>query len=300
MVSTEIWVSVYCTTYNQAKYVRQALEGILMQRTTFRYQIVIHDDASSDGTDKIIEEYHSLYPDIIVPILEKENQYRRIGYEGIYAIMKPYLKGKYIAYCEGDDYWIDPLKLQKQVDFLETNKSFSLCGTNGFVYWDNLDRAPYYFNSRAKGCELYPREVAKFWQLPTASIVHRRDLRDNYPSWVNNVNFWDFALVLVASARGGVYYMPDVTCVYRRSLINKFSASNTYGKKNKEVAEKHLKLIKDFDEWTGHSLCLEEAIKWHSDGLKYSTLREKNRYLPYFLMPGFAWKMRKEVRKTNT
>lgn len=124
----EYEVSVYCCTYNHEKYIRDALEGFFMQKTDFDWKLVIHDDASTDGTQDIIREYIDKYPERIVSILQTENQYSQ-GID-INKIMSKYLKGKYIATCEGDDYWTDPYKLQKQYDFLQQNPEFSGCYHN--------------------------------------------------------------------------------------------------------------------------------------------------------------------------
>ena len=214
--------------------------------------------------------------------------------------MRPYMTGKYIAYCEADDYWIDPLKLQKQVDFMELHQDCSLCGTNAFVYWDELAKAPRYFNQRAKEYTFNPVEIAKHWQLPTASIIHRRTLRDNYPNWTKAYNYWDFIMVLIACANGKVCYLPDVTCVYRCSLINKYSASNTYGNKSQKVAESHLQILQNFDDWTQNNLHIDEAIEYHKNGLKFNKLRAKNRFLPYILLPKFAFELRRQIKQQKT
>ena len=117
-------VSICSITYNHAPYIRQCLDGFLMQKTNFKYEIIIHDDASTDGTAEIIKEYAEKYPDLITPIFQTENQFSK-GLRGFYArFVYPRAKGKYIALCDGDDYWTDPLKLQKQVDFLEDNPDY--------------------------------------------------------------------------------------------------------------------------------------------------------------------------------
>jgi len=117
-------VSICCITYNQDRYIRNAIEGFLMQKTTFTYEIIIHDDASTDSTQKIIKEYVGKNTHII-PILRTTN----IKSKGVavFPITFEKARGKYIAICEGDDYWTDPYKLQKQVDFMESNKCVSLC-----------------------------------------------------------------------------------------------------------------------------------------------------------------------------
>lgn len=120
-----IIVSVHCAVYNHAPYLRQCLNGIVMQKTKFNYEIIVHDDVSTDGSVEIIQEYIDKYPDLIKPIFEAENQYSK--HDGsVRRIMREASKGKYIAICEGDDYWSDPLKLQKQVDILENDASIGL------------------------------------------------------------------------------------------------------------------------------------------------------------------------------
>ncbi|MFA7493823.1 MAG: glycosyltransferase, partial [Proteiniphilum sp.] len=105
------------------------LEGFLMQKTDFKYEILIHDDASTDGTTEIIKKYETKFPDIMKPLYEDENQWIK-GRRGSTVFNYPRAKGKYIALCEGDDYWIDPLKLQKQVDFLEQYPEYGLVFTD--------------------------------------------------------------------------------------------------------------------------------------------------------------------------
>ena len=120
-----IIVSICCVTYNHAPFIRQCLDGFLMQKTSFPIEILIHDDCSTDGTTEIIREYEKKYPELMFPIYEDENQYSK----GVWVDGFNYqrAKGKYIAYCEGDDYWTDPLKLQKQVDFMEAHPDYSVC-----------------------------------------------------------------------------------------------------------------------------------------------------------------------------
>jgi glycosyltransferase involved in cell wall biosynthesis len=123
-------VSVSCLTFNHSSFIKQCFDGILSQKTDFPFEIVVYDDASTDGTDKIILEYTEKFPNRFNVLIQKENQYSQ-GVRGIAAKFNfPRCRGKYIAFCEGDDFWTDPLKLQKQVDFLEENPDYSICCTN--------------------------------------------------------------------------------------------------------------------------------------------------------------------------
>ena len=120
-------VSISCITYNHVAFIRDCLDGFLIQKTDFPFEILINDDASTDGTDQVIKEYEEKYPDILKPIYQRENQYSK-GIRGMNIRFNfPRVLGKYIAMCEGDDYWTDPYKLQKQVDFLEANPDFVMC-----------------------------------------------------------------------------------------------------------------------------------------------------------------------------
>lgn len=124
-------VSITCITYNQELYIARAIESFLMQKTTFPFEIIIHDDASTDNTANIIREYALKYPDLIFPIFQNENKWSK-GINPAFEYVIPKCKGKYIAVCEGDDYWTDTYKLQKQVDFLEANSDFCI-HHHGFI-----------------------------------------------------------------------------------------------------------------------------------------------------------------------
>ena len=122
----EILVSICCITYNQKNYIRDTLEGFVSQKTNFSYEVLIHDDASTDGTADIIREYARRYPEKMKPILQLENQYAKGLYNVSGTYNFPRARGRYIAMCEGDDYWTDRYKLQRQVDFMEAHPDCSL------------------------------------------------------------------------------------------------------------------------------------------------------------------------------
>lgn len=129
-------VSICCATYNHVHFIRQCLDGFVMQKTNFPFEVLIHDDASTDGTQDIIREYEAKYPDIIKPIYQKENQYSKgVRVSLVYNYSR--VRGKYVALCEGDDYWTDPYKLQKQVDFLEAHPDYVMCSHRWSEYFEN-------------------------------------------------------------------------------------------------------------------------------------------------------------------
>lgn len=131
-----IVVSICCQTYNHVNYIEECLNGFLMQKTNFKFEILLRDDASTDGTTEVVKEYSTKYPDIIRPLIYEENQFVK----GVSPFMDNVkrAKGEYIAICEGDDYWTDPYKLQKQVDFLERNERFRFCGSGNEFLTDQV------------------------------------------------------------------------------------------------------------------------------------------------------------------
>lgn len=167
-------VSISCITFNHAPFIRECLDGFLMQKTNFEFEILIHDDASTDGTKEIILEYASKYPQIIFPLLQTENQYRK-GLRGMMARFNfPRSKGKYIALCEGDDFWSDDLKLQKQVNFLEENSDFSMCFHNSNRIYEIEEINKNYNVVENKDYSI--DELFLRWIAPTSSIVFKKEV----------------------------------------------------------------------------------------------------------------------------
>ena len=208
-------VSIACITYNHEKYIRQCLDGFVMQRVNFKYEIVIHDDASTDNTATIIREYCEKYPHLFVPILQKQNKY--VEGKGILApYVYPHCQGKYIALCEGDDYWIDPYKLQKQVDFLEGHPEYSMCFHKAkTLYDDQPEKVSRLFDS-IKDRDYTIDELFLDWIVPTASILYRREFTTAIKQDCNFM-FGDGILVLSMASCGKVHALGDTMSVYRRT-----------------------------------------------------------------------------------
>ena len=125
---SEKLVSIFCLTYNHVGYIRDALDGFVNQKTNFKYDVFVYDDASTDGTSDILMKYQEMYPDVFNVYISERNTWKDENrYKFLYDLEIKNLNAKYVAVCEGDDYWTDPLKLQKQVDILEKNQKISLC-----------------------------------------------------------------------------------------------------------------------------------------------------------------------------
>lgn len=205
-------VSISCITYNHEKFIAQALDGFVMQQTSFPVEILIYDDASTDNTQKIIHDYEAKFPDIIRPIYQNENQFSKgvMGIAAKYNLSRS--RGKYIAMCEGDDYWTDPLKLQKQVDFLETNQSFALVYHN--MYFKNEQDNTLKISDWPQKPELTVFDLAVNNYIYTASVVFKRESLslDNAP---RNIPFGDYLMWLIIAKQGRIKYFDEPMGVYR-------------------------------------------------------------------------------------
>ena len=218
-------VVIGCITYNHEAFLRDALEGFVMQKTNFPFVAVVHDDASTDGTAAVLREYAERYPDIILPIYEKENQYSK--HDGSLGLVtrtsKAATGAKYVALCEGDDYWTSPDKLQRQVDFLEANPEYSLVFHNAPIkqFDGSFDYNKFIVNETR---EYKPSEILVGWTIPTASMVYRREKIDNDPVRANpKFVYGDDVLVLTCAKYGHIYGFDENMSVYRRqrgSLTN--------------------------------------------------------------------------------
>lgn len=235
-LSTEPMVSVIVATFNHENFIRAALDGILMQQTAFDYEIVLKEDCSTDTTRDIVIEYQKKYPDKIRLWLTKENLYgKKIRLDGY-----KYINAKYIARCEGDDYWTDPLKLQKQVDFLENNSDYSACFHEAILMKDGIELRKYANQNKQVFTtkDLFGRHF-----IPTASIVFRNGI--DFPDWFRNVSSGDIATLLILSLNGNIYMLKDVMSVYRH---HKGGVSNTHIGMTKVFGI--AKLMTYFDDYT--------------------------------------------------
>lgn len=243
-------VSIRCMAFNHELYIENALDGFLMQETDFPFEVIVHDDASTDRTADIIRQYEKKFPLIIRPIYEEENLYSKDKIK-MRNIINPFLRGKYIALCEGDDYWCDKRKLQMQVDALETNPdcSVSFCG----VQFIEKDGTKLEQTAPAKGAieknivnlEDYAREEYGNgqWTFHTSSFFYRALYNEAfYQARDNQLKYFpygDMPLVLFLLSQGNGYFIPEIMSCYR-TLSGGY---NSYIRKNPKVAIAHSKML---------------------------------------------------------
>ena len=229
-MSDKIMVSVMCTAFNHGEYVRQALEGMVNQKTDFAYEILINDDVSSDNTPEIIREFEAKYPEKIRAFFPEKNLYSQ-NIDVYYHTFFPNARGKYVAFCEGDDYWTDETKLQRQVDFLEANPEYSACVHNTELL---------YCDGNRDGEKLIKREgdrIVEFEDiLPgmnnawhTSSVMAKKELLANPTDYYNVAcehGFGDYPWGIMLRNGGPVWFIDRCMSVYR---INSNNASWSSG-----------------------------------------------------------------------
>lgn len=226
MISNLPLVSICCITYNHCDFIRQCLDGFLMQKTDFAFEIIVHDDASTDGTTDIVKEYEMKYPKLFKVIIQKENQYSK----GVNILSNVFgcATGKYIAYCEGDDYWTDPLKLQKQLDFLENNPTYIMCSHRYDSYFQLSDSFDYNLddNSRSYSLDLL---LDGGWLFHPLTVMFKRNTLEESPYY--DCKIWmDAVLFYFLLKRGPGYYLSDNMAVYRVHNSGVWSGINNHSK----------------------------------------------------------------------
>lgn len=251
-------VTIRCITYNHEKYISDALDGFLMQETTFPFEVIVHDDASTDNTANIIKEYEKKFPLIIKPIYEKENQYSK--HDGsLSRIVNSKIKGKYIAFCEGDDYWIDSRKLQKQFDYMENHKNCVLCTHNTQYYDLNNEKKGTTFNKWINVRILNEEDVFFDWNVHTSSFFIRTVNYFSFPKLINSNKYWfgDFMILCWSFYYGNICCLPDVMSVYNYNNPNGVTYTvftNDYLSANKKYYE-IVNFLFDYNQITNGKYC---------------------------------------------
>ena len=210
---TTCLVSICCLAYNHEAYIRTTLQGFVSQRVNFSFEIIVHDDCSSDETIGIINEFESNYPHLFRVIRQAENQYSR-GVKPIFKYVFPAARGKYIALCEGDDYWTDPYKLQKQVDFMEANPDYSLCfHPVSILMPDNELKEDFITKPPSDDVEIM--QLAKHGNfIHTPSILFRNVVQE-FPNSLLQPPIGDYCLQMVLAENGRFKMLHEKMAVYR-------------------------------------------------------------------------------------
>lgn len=220
-----IKVSVICMVYNHEKFIRKCLDGFIMQKTNFKYEVLINDDASIDNSAYIIKEYENKYPDLIKPIYQEENQFSK-NKSIAKDILVPLAKGKYIAFCEGDDYWIDENKLQRQYDIMESNSEYSLCVHNTIRHDLLGKRKDELFNNWPNLYVLNEEDVFLGWFVHTSSYFFRKEAL-LYAYSISGYWCGDFLRITLAYDYGKIIYLNNIMSIYNYNNINGVTYTNT-------------------------------------------------------------------------
>lgn len=258
-------VSVICLAYNHEKYIRDALEGFVSQITDFKYEVLINDDASTDNTSLIIREYEHKYPKIIKPIYQNENQYSK-GIKIVKDILIPRAKGKYLAFCEGDDYWCDCNKLQKQIDILENNSEYSACVHNTNYFYMNNGKCIKKYTDKNNVLYLKDCVMCGGQSFHTSSLVVRKKHYLNKPDFTTIVNgVGDYPNAIYYSLCGSIYYIGNVMSVYRVGTEGSWTKRVGTNRKKSEVVLSQiihmLKVADSYSNYREHAIFLKAIEK---------------------------------------
>lgn len=253
MQDSSIKVSILCTCYNHEKYIGQALESFVKQKTNFDYEIIVHDDASTDNSRKIIQEYANKYPEIIKPIFQTVNQYS-LGVKITKTFLLPIVRGDYIATCEGDDYWIDENKLQIQFDFLENNPDYSACAHNSYVKDESIGITKMQYLSKGD-YDITTKDVLPYGGAcyHTSSIFYRKEYAYNRPAFFEGLSFIDYPQAIFLTCVGKVHFIDKPMSVYRFGTQGSWTLRNTRNNERLvDIRNQIIKMLYGVDEYTDY------------------------------------------------
>ena len=301
-MANEIMVSIECTSYNHEDFIAEALDSLLMQKTDFAFEILVHDDASTDRSAEIIRSYERQYPDIIKPIYQTENQHSK----GVLVELfnQDRARGKYMAICEGDDYWTDPEKLQKQVDYMEAHPECSMCVHTAERVSAVTKKTVSAIRPSRKDRIFSVEEVIEGGGdlFATNSILYSREKMPEMPEFYLNASIGDYPLAIYGALCGTLYYMDQNMSAYRVDVKNSWTAvqvSNVDKKKKhlQEVAE----MLDEINVYTNfqydHVISRTKKRDRFYILLKQLKIREtmKRGYREFYMKPEFLKRMLKRI-----
>jgi glycosyltransferase involved in cell wall biosynthesis len=224
-------LSVCLITYNHAKYIREAINSILIQKVNFSWELIIADDYSTDGTREIVLEYKERYPELIILILQEKN----VGAAQNFMDLISASSSKYMAYLEGDDYWTDPCKLQKQVDFLDAHPDFSIVFTRTEVFSEDGERPGY--EIPPPDIESYSLEnLLKVNFIAACSVMYRQRPIKEFPTWLYHMDMQDWPLHILYAQHGNIGFLDEKMAKYRIHAKSNFSS--------RKILQNYLSMIK--------------------------------------------------------
>jgi glycosyltransferase involved in cell wall biosynthesis len=277
-------VSVHLLTYNHAKFIAQSIESVVNQKTTFPFEIIIGDDCSTDGTSQIVDDYAAHYPALIKVVRGEKNG----GPQPNSIRILENCQGKYMAALEGDDYWIDPLKLQKQADFMENNPEFAICFTNTKVEFFDNDQEPYLLNTNLEKDVFELKDLIaenEVWFMGTATLFYTMSSIFPVQPWFHKTKSGDIPMIMLAARFGKIKFLPDVTAAYRRHSAG---ASNTDHKDDAIFLENRIMMYTNLDKDTGYKF--HDKFKRNLGGWYYLLLNSKQYQGLYFKKLSIALK----------
>lgn len=254
-------VSVCCVTYNHVNYIRQALDSVLSQETEFPFEVIVHDDASTDGTAEIVKEYAKKYPQQVRTVLQRQNQYStdpRVLKHFVY----PLVRGKYVAVLECDDYWTDKHKLQKQVSYMERHPECS--GTFHSSNWICDEKVMGNDRHFEKECDITPEQVILGGgeYCATGSLCFRAEYALDYPKFRQMDEIGDYSLEILLPLRGQFHYFPDIMCCYRYEREGSWTSDiKAHVERRCHYIQIGIDWLKELDRETGHRYATEIYYK---------------------------------------
>ena len=293
-------VSIKCAVYNHNGYIRECLQSFVMQKTNFKFEVIVHDDASTDGSADIIREFADKYPDIIKPIFQDQNKYST-GISVLRSYIEPNCIGEYHALCEGDDRWISEDKLQKQVDYLDANPD-CYCVVHSSVEHNCLNGEDIVLSRSDIDRDFSLKEIVDGGGglFSTNSIMIRKEVASfKMPSVYIAKTFGDYQIPIYSAILGRVHYMTDCMSLYNKNVKGSWSAK-TYGNIEKciDCASDVISLLTRLDEFYNYKYndCFIDEVQkktYERELLKnnYRFIIKNFKKSAYFKQESFAKRM---------